>query len=89
MQAMVPLQKHLRPYLKALIGSWLGTDLAGRLLDSDVVEETLLRLHLGFAEFRGQKVPESLGLVQCIAYQAAPDCKKRLAQKPIRGLHRT
>jgi RNA polymerase sigma-70 factor (ECF subfamily) len=65
------LLSHLRPYLKALICSWLGHDLAGQLVESDVVQETLLRIHRGFEDFRGQGVPELIGWVRRIAYRVA------------------
>ncbi len=76
-EAKDALLEKLRPYLKALIRSWLGTDLARQLADSDVVQETLLRIHQGFAEFRGQTVPELIGWVRRVAYHAAIDRKRQ------------
>jgi RNA polymerase sigma-70 factor (ECF subfamily) len=82
------LLEKLRPYLKALIRSWLGTDLARQLVDSDVVQESLLRIHQNFEQFRGQTVPELIGWVRRIAFHAACDRKRQLGQPGPDGAHR-
>jgi RNA polymerase sigma-70 factor (ECF subfamily) len=76
-QALNALLGRLRPYLQALVRSWLGPDLAGRLGDSDIVQEALLRASCHFADFRGQSVPELLGWLKRIAYRAASDRKRQ------------
>jgi RNA polymerase sigma-70 factor (ECF subfamily) len=73
---------HLRSYLKALIRSWLGPDLAARLADSDVVQEVLLRMEKGRATLHAQTVPELLNWSKTIAYHAALDARKRLRREP-------
>jgi DNA-directed RNA polymerase specialized sigma24 family protein len=77
-QARDALLERLRPYLKALIRSWLGTRLARQFAESDVVQETLLRIHRGFGDFRGQGVPEFLGWARRIAFNAALDRRGQL-----------
>lgn len=76
-EARDALLARLRPYLKALIRSWLGADLARQLADSDVVQVTLVKIHEHFEQFRGQGVPELLGWARRIAYHAAIDHKKQ------------
>jgi RNA polymerase sigma factor (sigma-70 family) len=80
-EAQNALLGKLRPFLKALIRSWLGPDLAQQLLDSDVVQETLLRIHQGLPKFRGQGVPELRGWVRTIAYHAALARKQGLGRE--------
>lgn len=75
------LLEKLRPFLKALIRSWLGADLSRQLFDSDVVQEVSLSIHRNFASFRGDGVPEFLGWVRTIAFNAVVDHKKRLARE--------
>src|SRR5262249_60009383 len=76
-QARNALLGRLRPYLRVLIRTWLGPDLARRLADSDVVQETLLRIDQGLAGFRGQGVPELLAWARQVAYHAAIDRKRQ------------
>lgn len=74
----------LRPYLQALVRSWLGADLARRLGDSDIVQEALTRISSSLSGFRGQSVPELLGWAKRIAYNATLDRKRapRCAEAP-------
>src|SRR4051794_8111448 len=71
--ALNALLGRLRPYLQALVRSWLGHECARRLGDSDIVQEALLRASCHLPAFRGQTVPELLGWVRRIAYRAASD----------------
>jgi len=68
---------HLRPYLKALVRSWLGPELTRRLGESDIVQDVLLRIERDFANHRGQSVPELLGWVKTIAYRATVDGRRQ------------
>jgi len=77
-QAWDDLLGKLRPYIKALIRSWLGPDLAGRLDGSDVAQDALLRISLGGEGFRGHSVPELLGWAKRIAYNATLDRKAEM-----------
>jgi RNA polymerase sigma-70 factor (ECF subfamily) len=69
----------LRAYVKALVRSWLGADLARQLGDSDIAQEALLKITRGYPSFRGQSVPELLGWAKRIAYHATLDRKARPA----------
>lgn len=67
----------LRPYLQALVRSWLGPDLARQLGDSDIVQEALLKITTGRAAFRGETLPVLLGWARRIAFNVALNCKAR------------
>jgi RNA polymerase sigma factor (sigma-70 family) len=69
----------LRPYLKALVRSWLGPELARRLDESSIAQESLLRIENGWDGFRGRTVPELLGWSRRIALNLAHDRKRHLA----------
>jgi RNA polymerase sigma factor (sigma-70 family) len=70
----------IRPFLQALIRSWIGPDLRGKLLDSDVVQETLLRIDQHLHEFNGEEPGRFLAWARTIAFHAAIDCKSRLGR---------
>ena len=53
----------LRPYLHVLVRSRLGPDLAGKMDNSDLVQDVLLRVHCGFSQFAGHEVPQLLAWV--------------------------
>ncbi len=72
-RALSELLDRLRAYLKVLIRSWLGPELAGRQLDSDLVQDSLVRIHAGFGGFRGRGVPELLGWARTIARHVVCD----------------
>src|SRR5262245_24385290 len=56
------LLERVRPFLKALIRSWIGPALCGKLADSDIVQESLLRIAQHLDEFRGEEPgPSSSG----------------------------
>ncbi len=76
--ALNALLGRLRPYLQALVRSWLGLDLSRRLGDSDVVQEVLMQASCHFKDFRGEQVPQLLAWLKTIAYRAASDRKKKL-----------
>lgn len=69
----------LRGYVKALVRSWLGADLARQLGDSDIAQEALLKIAQNYQSFRGQSLPELLGWAKRIAYHATLDRKARPA----------
>src|SRR5262245_31258311 len=73
------LFEQLRSYLKALVRSWLGPELARRLDESSIAQESLLRIEKGWGGFRGQSVPELLGWARRIAFNVAADRRRRLA----------
>jgi RNA polymerase sigma-70 factor (ECF subfamily) len=75
--ALNALLGKLRPYLQALVRSWLGPDLARALGDSDIVQEALLRVSGNFANFRGQGVPELLGWLRQITFHAVVDRQRK------------
>lgn len=62
----------LRPYLQVLIRSWLGPD-AGKLGDSDLVQESLLKAHQHLDDFCGQESGQLLAWVRRIAYHTTLD----------------
>jgi RNA polymerase sigma-70 factor (ECF subfamily) len=62
------LLARLRAYLKAQVCSWLGADLARRLDESSLAQESLLRIERAWDGFRGRSVPELLGWAKRIAY---------------------
>lgn len=72
----------LRPYLKALVRSWLGPELARRLDDSSIAQESLLRIEKGWDGFRGQTLPQLLAWARQIALNLARDRKSRLVGGP-------
>jgi DNA-directed RNA polymerase specialized sigma24 family protein len=72
----------LRPYLKALARSWLGSELARRLDPSSIAQECLLRIEKAWSGFHGRSVPELLGWARRIALNLATDRKRRLAAGP-------
>src|SRR5438034_6385123 len=76
-QARNQLLGQLRPWLQVMIRSWLGPDLSRQLVDSDVVQESLLRIDRGLPGFRGRTVPEFLAWARQIAWHAAIDCKRQ------------
>src|SRR2546423_9338430 len=76
-QARNRLLGQLRPWLQVMIRSWLGPDLARQLVDSDVVQESLLRIDRGLPDFRGRTVPEFLAWARQIAWHAAIDRKRQ------------
>lgn len=55
-----------RNYLRLLARSLIGRDMRGRLDQSDVVQETFLHAHQGFAEFRGNSEAELLAWLRTI-----------------------
>jgi RNA polymerase sigma-70 factor (ECF subfamily) len=69
---------HLRPYLQALIRSWLGHELARQLDDSSIAQESLLRIEHGWDGFRGQTVPQLLAWARRISHNLAIDRIRRL-----------
>jgi RNA polymerase sigma-70 factor (ECF subfamily) len=73
------LHGRLRPYLKALVRSWLGPDPDGGLDPSSIAQESLLRIEKGWPGFRGRTVPELLGWARRIAFNLTSDRKKGLA----------
>jgi RNA polymerase sigma-70 factor (ECF subfamily) len=87
--ALNNLLERLRPYLMLLVlQRQLGP--GHRLGDSDLVQETLMRIHRGLdpvrsddlARFRGQTVPQLLGWVQTIAGHVVVDgARYGLAEK--------
>ena len=76
--ALNVLLARLRPYLHLLVRQHLESDAHHRRDGSDLVQETLMRLHRGLdpgnradpAHFRGQGVPELLGWVGMISFGA-------------------
>lgn len=61
--ALNALLGKLRPYLHVLVRSRLGPDMEGKIDNSDLVQEALLRVHCGFGQFAGQDVPQLLAWV--------------------------
>src|SRR5213593_1280003 len=77
--ARAALLGQLRPFLKALVRSWLGHELARQLDDSSIAQESLVRIANGWDNFRGQTVPELLAWTRRIAFNLAADRVNRLA----------
>jgi RNA polymerase sigma-70 factor (ECF subfamily) len=69
------LLARLRPYLRALVRSWLGPAPARQQEASDVVQETLLHIERGLAGFRGDGVPQFLAWAKRIAHNDAADAR--------------
>src|SRR6478609_8551911 len=74
------LLDRIRPFLKALIRSWIGPALCGKLADTDIVQETLLSIDQHLGEFRGEEPGRFLAWARTIAYRAAIDCTRKLDQ---------
>jgi RNA polymerase sigma-70 factor (ECF subfamily) len=97
-QAVEDLLASLRPYLHLLVRRQLGGSPAD-LGDSDLVQETLMRIHRGVgrgqrdtpAHFQGQDMPQFLGWIGQIARHVVADslrhdqAEKRSAGREVRG----
>jgi RNA polymerase sigma-70 factor (ECF subfamily) len=66
----------LRPYIRLLVRTRLGPHLGSKLDGSDIVQETLLRIHAGLEKFAGQGVPQLLGWVGQIVAHAVVTCQR-------------
>lgn len=83
--ALDTLLTRLRPYLHLLVRQQRGAAPDPRLGDSDLVQETLLRIHRGCgpgaagegAHFQGRNVPQFLGWVGQIVRHVVIDLERR------------
>jgi len=84
-QGMEALLAKIRPYLHLLVRQQLGPDLRQKLGDSDVVQETLMRINGGLkpaaqgsgAQFQGSAPPEFLAWVSQIVRRVIVDLERR------------
>jgi RNA polymerase sigma-70 factor, ECF subfamily len=65
-QSVGELLKHYRNYLTLLATTQIERRLQRRVSPSDIVQETMLRAHRHFAQFRGQSEKELLGWLRQI-----------------------
>jgi RNA polymerase sigma-70 factor (ECF subfamily) len=77
--ALADLLEKLRPYVRLLVRPWLGPHLGRKVDDSDLIQETLLRVYQGFGAFHGREVPQLLGWVGTIAANVAATCQRQHA----------
>jgi RNA polymerase sigma-70 factor, ECF subfamily len=70
--ALVQLLESFRNYLKLLARTGIDVSLRGKADDSDLVQETLLKAHQRFGQFRGQTEAELIAwLRQILAHNLA------------------
>jgi RNA polymerase sigma-70 factor, ECF subfamily len=93
--ALGEIFEQLRPYLRSRAQEQLDPQLQVKVSPSDVVQETLLEAHRGFAEFHGQSRAEVLVWVQGVlnhriqtAYRKYRGTGKRDLSREVR-LHET
>lgn len=92
-KALDALLAKIRPYLRLLVRQQLDHDLRHELGDSDIVQETLMRIHHGLdpaakaqGHFHGQHVPQLLGWVGQIVRHVIIDMERRdMADKRDKG----
>jgi RNA polymerase sigma-70 factor (ECF subfamily) len=72
--ALEALLDRLRPYVRLLVRPRLGTRLGRRVDDSDLIQESLLRIYRGFDQFAGQSVPQFLAWIGPIVNRVVVDC---------------
>jgi RNA polymerase sigma-70 factor (ECF subfamily) len=65
-EALGRLLERYRNYLRLLARSLVGSGMRGRLDHSDLVQDTFLKAHRGFAEFRGHNEKEVLAWLRRI-----------------------
>ena len=78
-EALETLLTKLRPYLHFLVRNLqhlLGSDMPTRMDYSDLVQEGLIRMHRGFAGFRGQTAPQLLAWVARIVERVLRDVNR-------------
>ena len=81
MKALDTLLARLRPYLGLMVRRWHMPGLQHKFGDSDLVQETLVRIYRGLdaahrddeGRFRGQEVPQFLGWVAKIVHNVVAD----------------
>jgi RNA polymerase sigma-70 factor, ECF subfamily len=84
-QAQEALLAKIRPYLHLLVRQQLERDLRHKLDDSDIVQETLMRIHGGLnpaaqgpgGQFQGRAPPEFLAWVSQIVRHVIIDMERR------------
>jgi len=84
-QALEILLAKIRPYLHLLVRQQLEPDLRHKLGDSDIVQETLMRIHGGLnpasqgpgGQFQGRAPPEFLAWVSQIVRHVIVDMERR------------
>jgi RNA polymerase sigma-70 factor (ECF subfamily) len=87
--ALSGLLDKLRPYVRLLVGPRLGPVLGRKLDDSDLIQESLLRVFQRFGQFRGREVPQFLGWVGQITSHVVADWERHHgAQKRCIGRER-
>ena len=94
-KALGEIFEKLRPYLRSRAQEQLDPQLQVKVSPSDVVQETLLEAHRGFAEFHGQSRAELVVWVQGVlnhriqtAYRKYRGTDKRDLSREVR-LHET
>ncbi len=77
-----------RNYLHLLAGTWIDRSLRAKADASDVVQETLLKAHLGFDEFRGMSEAELVAWLRKILARNLADLARRHRRVAARDLAR-
>jgi RNA polymerase sigma-70 factor (ECF subfamily) len=75
-EALSDLLEMHRNYLRLLAASCLRRDMQGKADPSDVVQETLLKVHENFRQFRGTTEPEWLAWLRQILVRQLTDIQK-------------
>jgi RNA polymerase sigma-70 factor (ECF subfamily) len=78
-EARERLLESYRNYLRLMARSVLGHRLRGKVDPSDVVQETLLKAHERFGQFRGESEPEVVAWLRQILVRNVADLVRRYA----------
>lgn len=84
-EARQDLLCQIRSYLKLHINCWLGSDLGGQLVDSDLAQNTLVKVDQNWEQFRGQQVRQFLAWAKKIAFHETVD-HQRSAQRSVHSV---
>jgi RNA polymerase sigma-70 factor (ECF subfamily) len=82
------LLAHFRPYLTVLAEIQIGRVLRVKADPDDLVQETFLQAHRGFADFRGQTVDEFVGWLQAILASRVAKLVRRYYRTEAHDLNR-
>jgi RNA polymerase sigma-70 factor (ECF subfamily) len=80
-EALSELLAGYRNYLKVLASSCLRHDLRGKADPSDVVQETLLRVHEAFPQFRGTSEQEWMTWLRTILVRNIADLERKTLRR--------
>jgi RNA polymerase sigma-70 factor (ECF subfamily) len=87
-EALGQLLEVCRPYLLLVASQELPPDLRGKIGASDLVQETCLRAHTSFDDFRDAGLPELVAWLRRILLNSVVDLKRRYCATGKRQLSR-